>query len=346
MHLVTQSLVLGIGATLFVDHWALFLTTAFGVPSLSYAMVGRWLGHCARGRFAHEAIGKARPIAGERAIGWIAHYAIGIAFAAVLLAAWGTGWADDPTPDPALAVGLVSLAAPFFVMQPGMGTGIAARKTPASTIARLRSVSAHLPFGVGLCVTALLLPANGRSWVNGPNDLHGRAGRGDRSGRPRPDLPSLDARPPSHYTCESVATPWPKTERPSSAITSGLWTSATGRLFDLVTDNVAIFFPKFGHGRGKDAPRRFGARMSAMLARLEHDIEGLRFIEAGDTIVVEGREWGEMADGTPFPDDNVSHGRFCNVFEFRGDLISPVRIYVDPDFPGRDTERIRALGDG
>lgn len=83
-----------------------------------------------------------------------------------------------------------------------------------------------------------------------------------------------------------------------------------------------------------------------MLARLEHDIEGLRFIEAWDTIVVEGREWGEMADGKPFPDDKISHGRFCNVFEFRGDLISAVRIYVDPDFPGRDTERIRALGDG
>lgn len=161
MGLVSYSFVLGIGATAFMDLWALFLRTAFGVPSLSYRMVGRWLGHCARGRFAHDAIGKVPPITGERAIGWLAHYAIGIGFAAVLLAVWGPGWAEAPTPGPAIAVGLVSLAAPFLVMQPGMGAGIAARRMPAPTIARLRSVSAHLSFGVGLYVTALLLAAIG-----------------------------------------------------------------------------------------------------------------------------------------------------------------------------------------
>lgn len=161
MGLVSYSFVLGIGATAFMDLWALLLKAAFGVPSLSYAMVGRWLGHCARGRFAHDDIGKAPPITGERAIGWIAHYAIGIGFAAVLLAVWGPSWADDPTPGPALVNGLASLAAPFLVMQPGMGAGIGARRTPAPNVARVRSVSAHLSFGVGLYVTALLLAAIG-----------------------------------------------------------------------------------------------------------------------------------------------------------------------------------------
>lgn len=114
------------------------------------------------------------------------------------------------------------------------------------------------------------------------------------------------------------------------------------RLAELYTDDVELF-PKFGRAQGKQAMREFGARMGAMLGRLEHDIDGLRFIEAGDTIVVEGREWGEMADGTPFPDGEISHGLFCNVFEFRGALISAVRIYVDPDFPSLDTPRIKAL---
>ena len=80
-----------------------------------------------------------------------------------------------------------------------------------------------------------------------------------------------------------------------------------------------------------------------MLNKLEHDIDGLRFIEAGDTIVVEGREWGEMADGTPFPDGVVSQGLFCSVFEFEGERIRAVRIYVDPDFPSLDHTRIAAL---
>ena len=115
------------------------------------------------------------------------------------------------------------------------------------------------------------------------------------------------------------------------------------RILDLYTDDVELLFPKFGRTRGKDAMRTFGARMSAMLGRLEHDIEGLAFVEAGNTIVVEGREWGEMADGTPFPDGEISQGLFCNVFEFDGELIQAVRIYVDPDFTSRDQPRISAL---
>ena len=116
------------------------------------------------------------------------------------------------------------------------------------------------------------------------------------------------------------------------------------RIFDLYTEDVELFFPKFGRVRGKDSMRRFGERMSAMIRKLEHDVDGLHFIDGtGDSIVVEGREWGEMADGTPFPDGEISKGFFCNVFEFRGDLISAVRIYVDPDFPNLDTVRIMAL---
>ena len=119
--------------------------------------------------------------------------------------------------------------------------------------------------------------------------------------------------------------------------------AADPRILDLYTDDVELLFPKFGRARGKDGMRRFGEKMAAMLRRLQHDIDGLHFIESGDTIVVEGREWGEMADGTPFPDREISNGLFCNVFEFSGELISAVRIYVDPDFPNLDTTRINAL---
>ncbi|RIV88690.1 nuclear transport factor 2 family protein [Aurantiacibacter xanthus] len=116
-----------------------------------------------------------------------------------------------------------------------------------------------------------------------------------------------------------------------------------GRIMDLYTDDVELLFPKFGRTRGKEAMRRFGARMGAMLGKLEHDIDALAFVEAGDTIVVEGREWGEMADGTPFPDGDISQGLFCNVFEFEGELIKAVRVYVDPDFTSADQSTIRAL---
>jgi Protein of unknown function (DUF2938) len=69
---------------------------------------------------------------------------------------WGLGLARHPTPLPALIVGLLTLAAPSFVMQPAMGAGIAASKAPSPTVARLRSIAAHLVFGIGLYGSALL----------------------------------------------------------------------------------------------------------------------------------------------------------------------------------------------
>lgn len=114
-------------------------------------------------------------------------------------------------------------------------------------------------------------------------------------------------------------------------------------LMDLFTDDVEFFFPKFGVARGKAAVAEFGARLARYLDSLEHDIDGLNFIVAGDTIAVEGREWGLTTDGVRWPDGVISQGRFCNVFEFRDHLISRTYTYVDPDFTSADHDRVRAL---
>lgn len=145
-----RAVLIGAGATLVMDLWALLLKRLVGVPSLDYAMVGRWLGHLPQGRLTHPGIARSTPVAGERAIGWIAHYAIGVLFASVLLAIWGPAWAARPTLAPALIVGIVTVAAPFLILQPGMGAGIAASRTPKPGVARLRSLMAHASFGVGL----------------------------------------------------------------------------------------------------------------------------------------------------------------------------------------------------
>nr|WP_202899843.1 DUF2938 family protein [Kordiimonas gwangyangensis] len=62
-----------------------------------------------------------------------------------------------PTPLPALAVGIGSIIAPFFIMQPAFGFGFAASRTPAPWKARLKSLVTHTVFGMGLYLTALLL---------------------------------------------------------------------------------------------------------------------------------------------------------------------------------------------
>lgn len=151
------ALLIGVGATLFMDMWATLQKRILGVPRQNYALVGRWIGNLRRGRFTHENIAAAPAIRGEAMLGWFAHYAIGVAFTGVLLAVWGVEWVHKPTPGPAIVVGVATVVAPFFILQPGMGAGVAARKTPRPNIARLRSLVAHISFGIGLYIAALII---------------------------------------------------------------------------------------------------------------------------------------------------------------------------------------------
>jgi len=150
---VVLSVMIGGGATITMDLWAAVLRR-FGVPSLDFAHLGRWLGHLPRGRLVHERIAKAEPIRGEALIGWCAHYSIGVTFAALLLATFGLAWARSPTLGPALLVGAVTVVAPLFVLQPALGAGIASSKTARPAFNSMKSLLTHVVFGFGLFVAA------------------------------------------------------------------------------------------------------------------------------------------------------------------------------------------------
>jgi hypothetical protein len=157
LEFLTWGVLIGVGGSALMDAWALLLRKVFGVPTLDYALLGRWMGHFPRGRFFHQRIAGAEPIPGERPLGWLAHYSIGIAFALLLLAIWGLDWARSPTLWPALLVGIATIVAPWFLMQPGMGAGVAASRTPNPRAVRLRNLATHAVYGVGVYLTAVAL---------------------------------------------------------------------------------------------------------------------------------------------------------------------------------------------
>ncbi len=148
--------IIGIGATASMDVW-LFLLRRMGIPTSSFALVGRWAGHLRRGTLRHAAIAKAEPIAGEMFLGWAIHYAVGMVFAVLPVMLAGPSWLLTPTLGPALAAGIVTVLAPFCVMQPAMGAGFFASKTPTPLKGCLRSLANHTVFGLGLYGSALLL---------------------------------------------------------------------------------------------------------------------------------------------------------------------------------------------
>lgn len=152
-----RGVLIGLGGAALMDVWSLLLRRWFGIPTLDYALLGRWIGHFPRRRFVHERIASAEPIPGERPLGWLAHYAIGVTFAFGLLAIWGLDWARSPTIWPPLLVGLGTIVAPWFVMQPAMGAGIAGSRSPNARATRLRNIGTHAVYGAGLYLSALVL---------------------------------------------------------------------------------------------------------------------------------------------------------------------------------------------
>jgi hypothetical protein len=154
---IVGAVVVGLGATLLIDLWALLLRRGFGIPSLDYCLLGRWLLHIPGGTFVHRSIAAAPPKPRECAVGWVAHYSIGVAFALLFVLLVSGAWLERPTLPPALAFGVVTVLVPFLIMQPSFGLGVAASKTPKPGQARLKSLMTHTIFGVGLYLSAALL---------------------------------------------------------------------------------------------------------------------------------------------------------------------------------------------
>lgn len=151
---VTRTVLIGTGATVVMDAWALLLKQ-FKIPSLNFAYLGRFIGHLPKGKWIHQNIANAAPIRGELVIGWCAHYSIGIAFAGLLLATFGVSWARSPSLVPALVIGVATAIAPLFVLQPALGAGIASSKTPRPVFNSMKSLVTHTVFGLGLYLAAL-----------------------------------------------------------------------------------------------------------------------------------------------------------------------------------------------
>ncbi|HET6578281.1 MAG TPA: DUF2938 domain-containing protein, partial [Gemmatimonadales bacterium] len=140
-HYILPAIAIGVGATLVMDLWNLFLKRTFGIPSLSYCLLGRWLRHMPDGTLRHASITAAPRKPFECTVGWIAHYTIGVVFALGLVVLTSGDWLARPRLLPALLYGVGTLVFPFFILQPSFGLGIAASRTPSPTRARLKSLA-------------------------------------------------------------------------------------------------------------------------------------------------------------------------------------------------------------
>ena len=152
INLLPQILIMGIVATVAIDLWLAVLNLGFNLPTTNWAMVGRWFGHLPSGKFIHSPITSSAEVKNEHFIGWILHYAIGIVYAFLYLVIVAFFIEGEASLLSALLFGLTTVIVPWFVLQPGMGLGVLARRASKPNVARLMSLSVHAIFGLSLYI--------------------------------------------------------------------------------------------------------------------------------------------------------------------------------------------------
>ncbi|WP_317933138.1 DUF2938 family protein [Halioxenophilus sp. WMMB6] len=154
--MLVSGLVIGVIGTLGMDLWALVVKYALRLPVSDWAMIGRWVAYLFRGRYRHSPISATPAVKHELALGWVVHYLTGISYGLLYLFILESILGVAPNLGSALLFGLATLAAPWLVMQPGLGLGLFAAKAPKPWLIRAINLSMHLAFALAMYLAWLL----------------------------------------------------------------------------------------------------------------------------------------------------------------------------------------------
>ena len=97
VELILNGVLIGLGATLAMDVWAVLVGLLPGQSGPNWALPGRWFREVSRGRVVHDDIAAAPPYVHEVRLGWIGHYAVGVVYGVVFALIMGPGWFAAPT---------------------------------------------------------------------------------------------------------------------------------------------------------------------------------------------------------------------------------------------------------
>lgn len=155
--LILTGVLMGLGGTIAMDIWAELLARFLGQPRPNWAYVGRWSASIPNGRVFHADIAQVARVDGETGLGWAVHYGVGVTYGIVWALMAGPDWIAAPSFVPVWIFALVTIAAGWFLLHPGMGLGWALSKTPTPWKARFMGLAAHTVFGLGMFGVALAL---------------------------------------------------------------------------------------------------------------------------------------------------------------------------------------------
>ena len=108
------------------------------------------------GRFLYHHPTEMKQVPNELLYGYITHYAIGVGFAIGFMLGWDRLVGGPASPIWALAYGVATTIASYFLVLPSMGMGAFGRRSPEGIKALLSPLANHLFYGIGIAITVVL----------------------------------------------------------------------------------------------------------------------------------------------------------------------------------------------
>ncbi|OTG86778.1 hypothetical protein B9T31_07250 [Acinetobacter sp. ANC 4558] len=144
-----HTIAIGILATIFMDIFSILNQKIFKIIPLNYALIGRWVLSWKNFKFSHNTILNTSAIKHELCVGWLIHYATGIGWTYLYFIS-STYFNYEINLLNTLIFALITTLFPFIILQPVLGFGIFAQKTPNPLKSIRNSLIAHSLFGLGL----------------------------------------------------------------------------------------------------------------------------------------------------------------------------------------------------
>jgi len=157
MDLVVAGVVAGVLGTLVMDSLNHLFARTGMISKIDVGMIGRMAAGWARGRFRYGHPSEMEQVANERLYGYVTHYIIGVGFAVPYVLGWDLLVGGPASPAWAIAYGVATTVASYFLVFPSMGLGVCGRRSPEGMRAPLSSLANHLFYAVGLAIGVALV---------------------------------------------------------------------------------------------------------------------------------------------------------------------------------------------
>lgn len=146
---LTDILIIAVVANIVTDVYELALERILG-KTRDWHLVGRWVANIFKGSFVLDTNDETQSFAGELALGWVFHYVVAVAYVAIYLIGVLFVLGQPPSAATAIGFGVITVAAPWFILMPGLGVGVLAVNAGRPNFVRVVSLSVHTVFGVGI----------------------------------------------------------------------------------------------------------------------------------------------------------------------------------------------------